>query len=124
MIKVIVKNKDGIENVLVKGHANYEDYGKDIVCAAVSSITITACNSILALMNGKQYKFDRLKQSEKLNPEQKQTRLMKELMDKLLLLEASYIVKEELRFMQVQMLEWEKIILYLLRFQALLSLKD
>ncbi len=49
MIKVIVKNKDGIENVLVKGHANYEDYGKDSVCAAVSSITITACNSILAL---------------------------------------------------------------------------
>lgn len=30
-------------------------------------------------MNGKQYKFDRLKQSEKLNPEQKQTRMMKEL---------------------------------------------
>lgn len=33
----------------------------------------------LALMNGRQYKFDRLKQSEKLNPEQRQTRLMKEL---------------------------------------------
>ena len=33
----------------------------------------------LSEMNGKQYKVDRLKQSEKLNPEQKQTRLMKEL---------------------------------------------
>lgn len=33
----------------------------------------------LSIMNGKQYKFDRLKQAEKLNPEQKQTRLMKEL---------------------------------------------
>ena len=33
----------------------------------------------LSQMNGKQYKFDRLKQAEKLNPEQKQTRLMKEL---------------------------------------------
>ena len=33
----------------------------------------------LSEMNGKQYKFDRLKQAEKLNPEQKQTRLMKEL---------------------------------------------
>ena len=32
-------------------------------------------------MNGKQYKFDRLKQAEKLNPEQKQTRLMKELQE-------------------------------------------
>ena len=33
----------------------------------------------LSIMNGKQYKFDRLKQAEKLNPEQRQTRLMKEL---------------------------------------------
>ena len=33
----------------------------------------------LSEMNGKQYKVDRLKQAEKLNPEQKQTRLMKEL---------------------------------------------
>lgn len=37
----------------------------------------------LSKMNGKQYKFDRLKQAEKLNPEQKQTRLMKELQNKL-----------------------------------------
>ena len=37
----------------------------------------------LSIMNGKQYKFDRLKQAEKLNPEQKQVRLMKELQDKL-----------------------------------------
>ena len=35
----------------------------------------------LSLMNGRQYKFDRLKQAEKLNPEQKQVRLMKELQD-------------------------------------------
>ena len=37
----------------------------------------------LSVMNGKQYKFDRLKQVEKLNPEQKQVRLMKELQEKL-----------------------------------------
>ena len=37
----------------------------------------------LSAMNGKQYKFDRLKQAEKLNPEQRQVRLMKELQDKL-----------------------------------------
>lgn len=37
----------------------------------------------LSEMNGKQYKFDRLKQVEKLNPEQKQTRLLKELQEKL-----------------------------------------
>lgn len=33
----------------------------------------------LSEMNARQYKFDRLKQTEKLNPEQRQTRLMKEL---------------------------------------------
>ena len=37
----------------------------------------------LSAMNGKQYKFDRLKQAAKLNPEQKQVRLMKELQEKL-----------------------------------------
>ena len=37
----------------------------------------------LSIMNGKQYKFDRMKQAEKLNPEQKQVRLMKELQEKL-----------------------------------------
>lgn len=37
----------------------------------------------LSEMNAKQYKFDRLKQTEKLNPEQRQTRLMRELQDKL-----------------------------------------
>ena len=37
----------------------------------------------LSEMNGKQYKFDRLKRTEKLNPEQKQTRLMKELQNAL-----------------------------------------
>lgn len=33
----------------------------------------------LSVMNGKQYRFDRLKQVEKLNPEQKSVRLMKQL---------------------------------------------
>lgn len=37
----------------------------------------------LSAMNGKQYKFDRMKQAEKLNPEQKQVRLMKELQEAL-----------------------------------------
>lgn len=35
----------------------------------------------LSAMNGKQYKFDRLKQAEKLNPEQKAVRLMKKIQD-------------------------------------------
>ena len=47
----------------------------------------------LSEMNGKQYKFDRLKQAEKLNPEQKQVRLMKELQDKLHLPKLPYQIE-------------------------------
>ena len=47
----------------------------------------------LSIMNGKEYKFDRLKQAEKLNPEQKQTRLMKELQEKLHLPKLPYQIE-------------------------------
>ena len=47
----------------------------------------------LSIMNGKQYKFDRLKQAEKLNPEQKQTRLMKELQNALKLEKMPYQIE-------------------------------
>ena len=47
----------------------------------------------LSEMNCKQYKFDRLKQAEKLNPEQKQTRLMKELQAKLKLQKLPYQIE-------------------------------
>ena len=45
MIKVVVEN-DKIE---VSGHANYDDYGKDIVCASVSSIVITTINAVIEI---------------------------------------------------------------------------
>lgn len=45
MIKVYrEKNK-----IVIKGHADYNDYGKDIVCASVSSIVITTVNAILEI---------------------------------------------------------------------------
>ena len=47
----------------------------------------------LSIMNGKQYKFDRLKQAEKLNPEQKQVRLMKELQELLHLSKLPYQIE-------------------------------
>lgn len=47
----------------------------------------------LSLMNGKQYKFDRLKQTEKLNPEQKQVRLMKEIQQALGLPKIPYTIE-------------------------------
>ena len=45
MIKVL-KNKNNIE---IKGHALFDMHGKDIVCAAVSSIVITTVNGILLI---------------------------------------------------------------------------
>ena len=47
----------------------------------------------LSEMNCRQYKFDRLKQAEKLNPEQKQTRLMKELQQKLGMVKMPYTIE-------------------------------
>ncbi len=42
MIKVIISNK----KIEISGHAGYEDLGKDIVCASVSSIVYTTINAI------------------------------------------------------------------------------
>lgn len=50
MIKIKVKYNDNyIKEVKITGHAGYDDYGKDIVCASSSSIVITSCNLILKL---------------------------------------------------------------------------
>ena len=42
MIKVFIKNN----SITLKGHANFADYGKDIVCASVSSIVICSIEAI------------------------------------------------------------------------------
>ena len=42
MIKIIIKK----DLVKIEGHAKYDDYGKDIVCASVSSIIYTTVNGI------------------------------------------------------------------------------
>lgn len=47
----------------------------------------------LSVMNGRQYRFDRLKQAEKLNPEQKSVRLMKEIQDALRLPKMPYQIE-------------------------------
>lgn len=44
MIKIEVLPK----KIIIKGHAMYDDYGKDIVCASVSSILITTVNACLS----------------------------------------------------------------------------
>ena len=50
MIKVNVKRNDNkVYELVIKGHAGYDVHGKDIVCAAVSSMAITTINNIIAL---------------------------------------------------------------------------
>ena len=53
MIKVnIIKEKSKYKKITILGHAMYDDYGKDIVCSACSSIVTTTVNGILALDKG------------------------------------------------------------------------
>jgi len=50
MIKVSInKKQDVINEISIKGHSGYEEAGKDIVCAAVSSISITTVNALLSI---------------------------------------------------------------------------
>lgn len=48
MLKVVIKNQDNkLKKINLLGHANYDDYGKDIVCSSASSIMITTVNAIM-----------------------------------------------------------------------------
>jgi len=51
MIKVVVSK----EKIDILGHAMYAEFGKDIVCAAVSSTVITTINAILRFGRTIQY---------------------------------------------------------------------
>lgn len=52
MIKVeYIENSSNIEYLKISGHANYDDYGKDIVCSAVSAISIGALNALKNIEN-------------------------------------------------------------------------
>ncbi len=50
MIKVSIykNNKKEIERISISGHSGYAEIGKDIVCAAVSSVVTTSINAILS----------------------------------------------------------------------------
>lgn len=50
MIKIKISKKNQVINyITISGHAMYDDYGKDIVCASVSSIVTTTVNGILRI---------------------------------------------------------------------------
>lgn len=53
MIKVLViktQKEDRINNVTIKGHADYAENGSDIVCSAVSALTLGTINSVESLL--------------------------------------------------------------------------
>ncbi len=80
MVKiVIIKNKDIISSISVLGHANFADYGKDIVCSGISSVVITTVNAILL--------FDKnyISYSEKKNDVSIKIKEHNEIVDKLIL---------------------------------------
>ena len=57
MIKIkLRKDNNKIKEIIIKGHALYDDFGKDIVCAAVSSTVITSVNASL-LINDKSLSY-------------------------------------------------------------------
>ena len=50
MIKInLTKENDILKKITFKGHAGYDESGKDIVCAAVSSTMLCTVNAILLL---------------------------------------------------------------------------
>ena len=47
MIKVnLLNNKENILGFEISGHADYDEYGKDIVCSAVSILAYTCVNTL------------------------------------------------------------------------------
>lgn len=58
MIKVeIIRNNNNIKKISILGHAMYDEYGKDIVCASVSTLVISTVNNILSI-NSKTIKVE------------------------------------------------------------------
>ena len=52
MIKILViKEQNKLKSISIKGHAMYDEVGKDIVCASVSSLVISTINNILSIDN-------------------------------------------------------------------------
>ena len=100
MIKVVIeKDKDNFKSVSILGHAMYADYGKDIVCAAASSIATTTINGILSL-NKESLKYDVSKEGLviTINSNDKNTQLLIENMINLLKeLESEYPTNIEVK---------------------------
>ncbi len=59
MVKInIKKNNDLVYEIVIKGHSGYNERGKDIVCAAISTMAITSVNNILTLDDSISYEVN------------------------------------------------------------------
>ena len=92
MIKVItLKANNNYKNIKVTGHALYDDFGKDIVCAAVSSCIITSVNaSLLIDENSLSYEEKNGLEIEVLKEDIVTTKIINNMISNLLELEKTY----------------------------------
>ncbi|MBR1873473.1 MAG: ribosomal-processing cysteine protease Prp [Eubacterium sp.] len=50
MIRIVIGKRDGeIDRFRLSGHADYDDYGRDIICSAMSMLAINTVNSLSVL---------------------------------------------------------------------------
>lgn len=100
MIKVEYKKVDNvIETIKINGHAMYDDKGKDIVCAGVSTALTTTINAILAFdKNSIEYKGENPFILNNIKKDDITNKLLENLLDILIQIETKYqeniIVKE------------------------------
>jgi len=87
MIKVIKENN----KIMISGHANHNEYGKDIVCASVSSIIYTSLNAIKCLKdNTLEVKDNEVMEITYLEEDEITSKLINNMMDLLIDLENDY----------------------------------
>ena len=54
MIRItLIQKENELEQIKLKGHAMYDDYGKDIVCAGVTALTMSLVKSLSDLTEDK-----------------------------------------------------------------------
>ncbi len=58
MIRITVKRNEHIESIEVKGHANSNEYGRDLVCAIVSGITTGLANALYEMVGEEHIKLN------------------------------------------------------------------
>ena len=92
MIKVkLTRDSNKIKRVTIKGHALYADFGKDIVCAAVSSTVITSVNEALLIdENSLSYEEDNGLDINILKDDEVTTKIINNMISNLLELEKAY----------------------------------